>query len=331
MDPDEVGAGHVGLEFFGLGFGAAQIRAGQEAVPGLHRKSAEGGIEDLSGHVRAVAAGVGDPHGDILYLPAVGVGGQSKGIGEGRFIGGFRQKGLGRCVRAGFKDQKLACAGGGRRVPDLQGGEEHPAVFRAPDGKGVFARRVHHLVCDGVQQLPVKALCQEEIRAGDGAARLHNHPLHRGAHGGGSHHLALVAAAVLQEDMNRLFPGCGEVICPQEADGHPVRILKVGDEFVRPGHVARGELQRHRLRGGSSGVLHDQQAGHHPDPGDDLHHMPSDGLGVLVGADKSVLCVAKGAGGGHTLAVFPVDHRGESVVYPQHQCPQGQQKPQKNQ
>ena len=148
---------------------------------------------------------------------------------------------------------------------------------------------------------------------------------------GGGMYLALVAGTVFEMDGHGLLPGGGEVIGPREADGHPVRVPEVPDEFVRPGLVARGELQRHRLRGGSRGVLHDQQAGHHPDPGDDLHHMPTNGPGVLVRHHDGVLGVAESAGGGHAQAILPVDHGRDAVVHPQRQRPQGQQKAQKGQ
>ena len=190
---------------------------------------------------------------------------------------------------------------------------------------------MQHLVGNGIQQLPVEALGQESLRGRGGTARFHRDLVHCGADDGRGHYLAFVAGGVLQKDADLLFPGGGEVVFFGEADGHPVRVPQRSDELHRRGHVARGELGPHGLGGGGGGILHDQQAGHHPVPGDHLHQMPAQARSALVRPHEGTLGGAEGAGGRHALPVFSVDHGGEAVVHPQHQQPQGQQDAQEDQ
>ena len=316
---------------FRLSLRTIDVRAGEQAVLRLHGHTPQGGVEDLGGHVGPVAAGVRHPDQDVLDLPAVRIRGLEKGILEGRFIGRVRQKGFRRGGLPGRQDQKLARSGRGHRVLDRQDGGEDALVFRALDPQDVLPRGPHHMVGDRVQQLPVKALGQKEVHGGDGRAGLHGDPVHRRADQGGGLYLVHVAAAVLQLDDDGLFPGGGEVVVLGEAHAHPVRILQIGDELIRRGLVSRGEVHRHGHGRGGHGILNDQPAGHYPEPGDHLHHMPTQGGAAFVGQEEGVILLAEGGHRGHVLPVFAVDHGGDAVISPQQQHPQGQQKAQEAQ
>ena len=330
-DPDGVSPRYVGQKSFRLGFGTAQVFASQRAVLCLHGHRAQGGNEGLSGHVGGIPAGVRDADRNVLDLPAVGIRGNGKGKAQRRFIGALRQKGFRRGILSRGQDQKRSRAHGRYRVLHLQDGGENAAVLEAFDLQGILSGGPHHLLCDGVQQLPLEALGQKGIYGGGGAARFHGHPVHRGLHGGGGGDFALVAAAVLQKDAHRLLPGGGEVVLLGEAHAHPVRVLKLGDELVRRGLIAGGEGHPHGHGGGGRGVLDDQQARDHPEPGDHLHHVPAQGRAALVRQAEGLGRRAERAARGDALSVFSVYHGGEAVVDPQQEYPQGQQKAQQAQ
>ena len=329
LDPHGIGPRHVGRKGLRGPLGMAQVVSGEQAVFRFHGQTTQGGIEDLGGHVRLVAAGIHHPDKDVLYLPAVGVGRHGEEVVQRRYVIGVRQKIFRRHVFPRLKDQKLSLSGGGYRILDHQGGGKDAPVLRAFDPQTVFSRRPQHLLRDGVQKAPVEPFGQKGVHRGDGAARFHQDLVHCGPDAGGGNHLALVAAAVLQMDHHSLGPGGGEVVFFKKADGHPVRVLQIGDELVRRGLVARGKLQRHRIGNGGGGILHDQQTGHHPESGDYLHHVPAKGRVAFVTKPQGPFGPTKSGGRGHALTVFSMDHGGYAVIHPkqkhaQHQK-QGQQ------
>ena len=173
-----------------------------------------------------------------------------------------------------------------------------------------------HPVRDGVQQRAVELFAAEGIFARGGTARLHHHAVHAGVDRGDGIHLADVSAAILQKNAYGLLPGLGKVIRFGKGYAHPVRVPKIGDEFVRRRHVPRGKGRPHGRGDGGLRIPDDQQTGHHPKPGDHLYRVSSQSGAAFVGQQKGVLLPAEGGRIGHALPVFCPHHRGDAVVGP---------------